>query len=145
MAFFKYFLIRAGVFVPLFVLFLLLGMAPILAGIFAVLIAFCISYLLFRRQREAAAEQLRTRFSGNAKPIRSATELMDANAEDALVDAHPDVTIESDDRRNVGAEGPTRKTGAGGPTRNEGAGPIAAKSSPAPGTPGEIPREFLGP
>ncbi len=135
MAFFKYFLIRAGVFVPLFVLFLLLGMAAILAGIFAVLIAFCISYLFFRPQREAAAEQLRTRFSGNAKPIRSATELLDADAEDAMVNANPDVTIDSDDRRMAG---PGRSANNAGP----GAGGAAKRN---PRAPEGIPREFLGP
>ncbi|MCY0903985.1 DUF4229 domain-containing protein [Arthrobacter sp. H14-L1] len=122
MAFFKYFLIRAGVFVPLLVLFLLLGMAPILAGIFAVLIAFCVSYLFFRPQREAAAEQLRNRFSANAKPIRSATELLDADAEDAMTDANPDVTVNAD-RRQKPPAAPTRKSN--------------------PMMPDAVPREFL--
>ncbi len=121
MAFFKYFLIRAGVFVPLLVLFLLLGMAPILAGIFAVLIAFCVSYLFFRPQREAAAEQLRNRFSANARPIRSATELLDADAEDAMTDANPDVTVDSDKRKKPAGQRP--------------------KSNPM--MPDGVPREFL--
>jgi hypothetical protein len=97
-AFFKYFLIRAAVFVPLFILFVLLHVGLIFSAIFAALIAFCVSYLFFRKQRDAAAEQLRYRFSGHAKPVRSPTELADAAAEDSLVEASPDVVADADAR-----------------------------------------------
>ena len=68
----------------------------IFSVVFAALIAFCISYIFFRKQRDAATEQMRNRFSGKAKPVRTATELDDADAEDALVEAHPDVVVSSD-------------------------------------------------
>jgi hypothetical protein len=97
-AFFKYFLIRAAVFLPLLVVFLLLGLGAIFSTLAAAAMAFCISYLFFRKQRDEAAAQLQHRFSGKAKPLRSATELRDADAEDSLVDAHPDIVVNSDVR-----------------------------------------------
>jgi hypothetical protein len=82
-----------ALFVPLFVLFAFLQVGWILAVIFAGLIAFAISYLFFQKQRDAASAALQHRFSGKAKPLRSAGEVQDANAEDALLDANPDITI----------------------------------------------------
>ena len=93
MAFLKYSLIRLAIFVPLFALFMLLQVGALMAVICAALIAFAISYLFFQKQRDAAAAALQYRFSGRAKPLRSAGEVQDANAEDALLDANPDITI----------------------------------------------------
>ncbi|WJH23835.1 DUF4229 domain-containing protein [Pseudarthrobacter defluvii] len=93
MAFLKYSLIRLAIFVPLFVVFMLLQVGVLMAVICAALIAFAISYLFFQKQRDAAAAALQYRFSGRAKPLRSAGEVQDANAEDALLDANPDITI----------------------------------------------------
>ena len=93
MAFLKYSLIRLAIFVPLFALFALLQVGVLMSVICAALIAFAISYLFFQKQRDAAAAALQHRFSGNAKPLRSAGEIQDANAEDALLDANPDITI----------------------------------------------------
>ncbi len=93
MAFLKYSLIRLAIFVPLFVLFMLLQVGVLMAVICAALIAFAISYLFFQKQRDAAAAALQHRFSGKAKPLRSAGEVQDANAEDALLDANPGITI----------------------------------------------------
>ena len=93
MAFLKYSLIRLAIFVPLFVLFALLQVGVLMSVICAALIAFAISYLFFQKQRNAAAAALQYRFSGKAKPLRSAGEVQDANAEDALLDANPDITI----------------------------------------------------
>ena len=93
MAFLKYSLIRLAIFVPLFVLFMLLQVGALMAVICAALIAFAISYLFFQKQRDAASAALQHRFSGKAKPMRSAGEVQDANAEDALLDANPDITI----------------------------------------------------
>jgi mannitol-specific phosphotransferase system IIBC component len=129
-AFFKYFLIRAAVFVPLFVIFYLLGVGAIFSVVFAALIAFCVSYIFFRKQRDAATEQMRNRFSGRAKPVRTATELADADAEDSLVEAHPDVVVNSDARPK------TRPAGARGEARPPGG------SHPAPAA-GQIPKDFL--
>jgi hypothetical protein len=53
----------------------------------AAVIAFCVSYLFFRKQRDAAVDAMRERFSGRAKPVRTATEVADAEAEDAIADA----------------------------------------------------------
>ncbi|MDT0168268.1 DUF4229 domain-containing protein [Pseudarthrobacter sp. BRE9] len=93
MAFLKYSLIRLAIFVPLFALFALLQVGVLMSVICAALIAFAISYLFFQKQRDAAAAALQHRFSGKAKPLRSAGEIQDANAEDALLDANPDITI----------------------------------------------------
>ncbi|MEW1823198.1 DUF4229 domain-containing protein [Arthrobacter sp. NPDC080031] len=98
MAFLKYSLIRLAIFVPLFVLFALLRTGLLLAAIFAGLIAFAISYLFFQKQRDAATAAMRERFSGRAKPIRSALEIEDASIEDRLVDENPAVKVENDRR-----------------------------------------------
>ncbi|MHC6222130.1 DUF4229 domain-containing protein [Arthrobacter sp. MMS24-S77] len=98
MAFLKYSLIRLAIFVPLFVLFVFLQTGALMAVIFAGLIAFAISYLFFQKQRDAATAAMRERFSGRAKPIRSALEVEDAEVEDRLVDENPTVTVENDRR-----------------------------------------------
>ena len=92
-AFLKYSLIRLALFAPLFVLFTILQLGALMSVICAALIAFAVSYLFFQKQRDAAAANLHHRFSGKAKPMRSAGEVQDANAEDALLDANPDITI----------------------------------------------------
>lgn len=96
MAFLKYSLIRMALFVPLFVLFVFLQTGWLLAVIFAGLIAFAISYLFFQKQRDAATAAMRERFTGRAKPIRSALEIEDAEVEDRLVDENPAVKVEND-------------------------------------------------
>ncbi|MHC6229823.1 DUF4229 domain-containing protein [Arthrobacter sp. MMS24-T111] len=93
MAFLKYSLIRLAIFLPLFVLFAFLQVGVLMSVVCAALIAFAISYLFFQKQRDAATAALQHRFSGKAKPLRSAGEIQDANAEDALLDANPDITI----------------------------------------------------
>ena len=93
MACLKYSLIRLAIFLPLFVLFMILQLGALMAVICAALIAFAVSYLFFQKQRDAATAALQHRFSGKAKPLRSAGEVQDANAEDALLDANPDITI----------------------------------------------------
>jgi hypothetical protein len=109
-AFVKYSLIRLALFAPLFVLFYVLGLGALMSVICAGLIAFAVSYLFFQKQRDEATAAMHQRFSGKAKPLRSAGELEDAQAEDALLDAHPDVTIRTD------AKGPgTKDPDAKGP------------------------------
>jgi hypothetical protein len=95
-AFLKYSLIRLALFAPLFVVFMLLQLGVLMSVICAALIAFAVSYLFFQKQRDAAAAALHQRFSGNAKPLRSANEVQDANAEDALLDANPEIAISND-------------------------------------------------
>ena len=97
-AFLKYSLIRLALFVPLFVVFLLLQLGALLSVVCAAVIAFAVSYLFFQKQRDAATAALQHRFSGKAKPLRSAGEVQDANAEDALLDTNPDVRINNDAR-----------------------------------------------
>ena len=92
----KYSLIRLAIFLPLFVLFVFLQLGWFLAVVCAGLISFAISYLFFQKQRDAATASLHARFSGRAKPIRTAGEIDDAQAEDRLVDTHPDVTIRNE-------------------------------------------------
>lgn len=94
-AFLKYSLIRLALFAPLFVLFMFLQLGAVLSVICAGLIAFAVSYLFFQKQRDDATASLHQRFSGKAKPLRSAGEVADADAEDSLLDANPDVTIRS--------------------------------------------------
>ena len=98
MAFLKYSLIRLALFVPLFALFVYLELGWLLAVLCAGMMAFAISFLFFQKQRNAAAASLQQRFSGKAKPRRSAGEVDDADAEDRLVDAHPDITVNKDNR-----------------------------------------------
>jgi hypothetical protein len=94
-AFLKYSLIRLALFAPLFVLFMFLQLGAVLSVICAGLIAFAVSYLFFQKQRDDATAALHHRFSGKAKPMRSAGEVADADAEDSLLDTNPDVTIRS--------------------------------------------------
>lgn len=96
MAFVKYSLIRLALFAPLFALFVVLGLGWLLAVLCAGMIAFAVSYLFFQKQRDAATAALRDRFSGRAKPIRTAGEIEDADAEDRLVDADPDIVVRTD-------------------------------------------------
>jgi hypothetical protein len=98
-AFLKYSLIRLALFAPLFALFIYLQLGWLLAALCAGMMAFAISFLFFQKQRDAAAASLHQRFSGQAKPLRSAGEVADADAEDRLVDEHPDVTVRTDARR----------------------------------------------
>ena len=92
----KYSLIRLALFVPLFALFVFLQLGWLLAVVCAGLISFALSYLFFQKQRDAATASLHARFSGRAKPLRSAGEVDDAEAEDRLVDSNPDITVRND-------------------------------------------------
>jgi hypothetical protein len=97
-AFLKYSLIRLALFVPLFALFVYLQLGWLLAALCAGMMAFAISFLFFQKQRDEATASIHQRFSGKAKPLRSAGEVDDADAEDRLVDEHPDVTVRTDSR-----------------------------------------------
>jgi hypothetical protein len=98
-AFLKYSLIRLVLFLPLFALFVYLQLGWLLAVLCAGMMSFAISYLFFQKQRDAATATLHHRFSGRAKPVRSSGEAADAEAEDRLVEAHPDITVQQDKRR----------------------------------------------
>lgn len=98
MAFWKYFLIRVAVFVPLFVIFYFLGLGAILSAIAAALIAFCISYLFFRKQRDAAAASMRSAISPEARRERAKKRVTDGDIEDSLVSENPEVSINADQK-----------------------------------------------
>jgi hypothetical protein len=97
-AFLKYTLIRLALFAPLLALFIYLQLGWLLAVLCAGMMSFAISYLFFQKQRDAATATLHERFSGRAKPLRSAGEVDDADAEDRLVDDNPDISIRPDSR-----------------------------------------------
>jgi Protein of unknown function (DUF4229) len=98
-AFFRYTLARLGLLAVVFVICLYLGLGLVFSGIFAVIISWCLSYLLLRKWRDEASAAMQNRFPGRIKPIRTATEVEDAAAEDALVDNHPDVAVDADRKR----------------------------------------------
>ena len=121
MAFVKYSLIRLALFVPLFALFVFLQLGWLLAVICAGLISFAISYLFFQKQRDAAAASLHARFSGRAKPLRTAGEVADAEAEDRLTDAHPDVAVRNEIPKSdaPNSDAPKRDPRNGNPRNQE--------------------------
>ena len=98
MAFLKYSLIRLALFAPLFALFVYLQLGWLLAVLCAGMMAFAISFLFFQKQRDAAAASLQRQFSGKAAPRRSAGEIDDADAEDRMVDSHPEIAVHTDSR-----------------------------------------------
>jgi hypothetical protein len=114
-AFLKYSLIRLALFAPLFVLFMFLQLGAVLSVICAALIAFAVSYLFFQRQRDDATAAIQGRLSGKAKPLRSQGEVADAEAEDSLLDANPDVTIRTSGPKAPETEAQAPKTPAQAP------------------------------
>ena len=98
MAFLKYSLIRLALFAPLFALFVYLQLGWLRALLGAGRMAVGSRYLFLKKQPAAGTAALHTRFSGKAKPLRSAGEVADADAEDRLVETHPDVTVHRDER-----------------------------------------------
>ena len=91
----KYTLIRLVLFMPLFALFVFLQLGWLLAAVCAGLISFAVSFLFFQKQRDAASAAVHAGFTGRAKPLRTAGEVEDAEAEDRLVRSHPDITVGS--------------------------------------------------
>ncbi|MCU1530631.1 MAG: hypothetical protein JWO49_202 [Arthrobacter sp.] len=98
MPFLKYTLIRLALFAPLLALFVYLQLGWLLAVLCAGMMSFAISYLFFQKQRDAATATLHERFSGRAKPLRSAGEVEDAHAEDRMVDENPNLAVRRDIR-----------------------------------------------
>lgn len=77
---------------------MLLGLGIIVSAVAATLIAFCVAYLFFRPQRNAAAESVRTAVSPEARRQRASKRRTDGDIEDALVEDHPDVQIDTDQK-----------------------------------------------
>ncbi|WP_404320627.1 DUF4229 domain-containing protein [Arthrobacter luteolus] len=96
MAFWKFTALRLGLVAVFFVAGLYLQLGQVLSAIVAAVLAWCVTYLFFRDMRDAAAKGLQSRFSERTPPSRNRAELDDSAAEDSMLDANPDVTIDSD-------------------------------------------------
>jgi hypothetical protein len=110
-AFLKYTLLRAALFVVPFIVFLLLGIGGVLSAVYAVIIAFAVSFLFLNRQRNAAATDVRDVFGGRKK-VRTSQEQEDAEIEDSIDEAQ-----RRDDQRRD--DQPRNETGRNEPGRNE--------------------------
>lgn len=98
MAFLKYSLVRAALFVVPFVIFLLLGIGGVLSAVYAVIIGFAVSFLFLGRQRNAAATEVGDVFGGRKK-VRTSREEEDAEAEDSIDEAQRREDDESDEEQ----------------------------------------------
>ena len=79
----SYGLIRIALFAVVLAVLLLLGIEGWIAAIVAAIIAFCVSYLFLRRQRDrAAADLYNARHAGEATPGTGTVNAEDEAAED---------------------------------------------------------------
>lgn len=99
---------------PLFIVFMLLQLGAVYSAIAAAVIAFCISYLFFRPQRDAAGASMLSAISPEARRARAQRKITDGDIEDSLVAENPGVTINA-----------------------------AQKPAKAADRPGQIPKDFL--
>jgi hypothetical protein len=96
-AFFKYSLVRGLLFLAFFLLaYFAVHLSPLTSALAAALCAFVVSFFLLRKQREGATAVIARRFAPNAETTQSVGAVADADAEDALVDANPDVWVDAD-------------------------------------------------
>ncbi|MFD1212208.1 DUF4229 domain-containing protein [Arthrobacter sp. GCM10027362] len=100
-AFWKFTALRVGLMAAIFIACLYLRLGIVYSAIAAAIMAWCITYLFFRKWRDAAAAAVAYRFSGSRGSIRTSTEISDAMAEDAL--AEKDGIRVDPDRRRPGA------------------------------------------
>lgn len=97
MAFFKYTLIRAVLFLGFFLIaYLVLNFSDLTAALLAALCAFIVSFFFLRKQRDGATSVIADRFAPNATTTQSSGAMADAEAEDALVDESPDIWVDAD-------------------------------------------------
>lgn len=97
MAFFKYSLIRGVLFLAFFLIaYMTLRVTPLTAALLAALCAFIVSFIFLRKQRDGATAVVADRFAPNATTTQSAGAVADSDAEDALIDANPDIWIDAD-------------------------------------------------
>ncbi|WP_299167206.1 DUF4229 domain-containing protein [uncultured Arthrobacter sp.] len=96
MPFLKFTALRLGFVAVFFVICYSLGVGAIFSVIAAAVMAWCVTYLFFRGLRNEAAASLQRRFRDGAPPVRSASELRDADAEDSL---DPNTHVNADRRR----------------------------------------------
>ncbi|WP_104101868.1 DUF4229 domain-containing protein [Arthrobacter sp. 08Y14] len=98
MAFWKFTALRLGLVAVFFAACVWLGLGLVLSAIVGAILAWCVTYLFFRDMRDEAARTVQQRFHGNNPRTTNRVERDDAGAEDSLLDAHPDVQINSDRR-----------------------------------------------
>lgn len=97
MAFLRYSLLRALIFVIFFlVAFYLLHFSPLTAAVIAVACAFLISFFFLRGQRDQATAVVADKFAPNAVTTPSARAMEDNDAEDSLIDANPGIEVNAD-------------------------------------------------
>jgi hypothetical protein len=94
--FLKFTALRLGFVAVFFVICYSLGLGAIFSVIAAAVMAWCVTYLFFRDLRNQAASSLQRRFRDGAPPVRTTSELRDADAEDGL---DPNMPVNSDPRR----------------------------------------------
>lgn len=93
MPFLKFTALRLGFVAVFFVICYSLGVGAIFSAIAAAILAWCVTYLFFRGMRDEAASSLQRRFRDGAPPVRNASELRDADAEDGF---DPNTPVNSD-------------------------------------------------
>ena len=86
MNFLKYSLLRLGILVALFLLFMLLGLGLVFSGIAAVVAAFAICYIFFPTLHYAAGQDFHRFIARSPKPTNR-VELEDQEIEDSYTDA----------------------------------------------------------
>jgi len=84
--FVKYSLLRLGILVVLFLLFMLAGLGLVFSGIAAVLAAFAICYIFFPKLHYAAGQDFHRFISRSPKPANRVA-LEDQEIEDTYTDA----------------------------------------------------------
>ncbi|WP_104168064.1 DUF4229 domain-containing protein [Arthrobacter sp. SX1312] len=100
MAFLKFTALRLLLIVAFYVACVLLGLGLFLSAVVAAVLAWCVTYLFARDLRDAAAATLQRRMAPGAPPVRTAVELDDAAAEDAL-DPNTPVNADRKPRRDA--------------------------------------------
>jgi hypothetical protein len=83
-AFIKFSALRLLLIVVFYVACVLLGLGIFFSAVVAAILAWCVTYLFARNLRDQAAATLQRRLTPGAPPVRTAVELDDAAAEDAL-------------------------------------------------------------
>ncbi|MFC3300316.1 DUF4229 domain-containing protein [Arthrobacter agilis] len=96
MAFLKFSALRLLLIVVFYVACMLLGLGIFFSAVVAAILAWCVTYLFARDLRDAAAATLQRRLTPGAPPVRTAVELDDAAAEDAL---DPNTPVNTDRKR----------------------------------------------
>ncbi|MHA7189040.1 DUF4229 domain-containing protein [Arthrobacter sp. MDT2-16] len=100
MAFLKFTALRLLLIIVFYVACVLLGLGLFLSAVVAAILAWCVTYLFARDLRDAAATTLQRRLTPGAPPVRTAVELDDAAAEDAL-DPNTPVNADRKPRRDA--------------------------------------------